>query len=52
MEPYPVLKVSVNTEDLGSDWIFFYTKMLEDGHIHIRGLPLLILQGEKPSFVG
>ena len=47
-----VLKVGINALDLGRGWQFYYAKMMKDGRIHIPRLPLLVLQGEKPSLAG
>jgi len=52
MAPDQVLRVGINAIDLGRGWQFFYTKMMKDGRIHIPRVPLLILQGEKPSIAG
>ena len=50
--PEQVLKVGINALDLGRGWQFYYAKMMKDGRIHIPRLPLLVLQGEKPSLAG
>jgi hypothetical protein len=30
----------------------FYAKMMKDGRIYVPRLPILVLQGEKPSIAG
>jgi len=52
MEPEQVLKVGINALYLGRGCQFFYAKMMKDGRIHIPRVPILVLQGEKPSLAG